>query len=235
MRINCVVIDDEPLALDLMGGFINKVSYLKLFGTFDSSSEALSVIKNEPIDLVYSDINMPDITGLQLARTLDPGPKVIFTTAYDSYALQGFELNAIDYLLKPFSFDRFLIATEKAQDRIIRDKPVIQDIANDYIFIKTEHNILKVMLDDIYFIEGYKDYLKIHTSDQRPILTLKSMKSMEKILEGRGFVRIHRSYIISVDKIHSLRNGRIKIKETTLPIGDNYKDEFHDKVLEGKI
>ncbi len=235
MKINCVVIDDEPLALDLVGGFVNKVPYLNLFGAFDSSSEALSVIKNEPIDLIYSDINMPDINGLQLIKSLDQDPKVIFTTAYDSYALQGFELNAIDYLLKPFSFERFMIATERAQDRIVGNKPMIQEITNDYIFVKTEHNILKLPLDDIFFIEGYKDYLKIHTSERRPILTLKSMKSMEKILEGKGFVRIHRSYIISIDKIHSLRNGKIKIKETSLPIGDNYKDEFHEKVLEGRI
>ncbi|MCG8307539.1 MAG: LytTR family DNA-binding domain-containing protein [Cytophagales bacterium] len=235
MTINCIAIDDEPLALELVEGYINKIPFLRLVGTFDNSGEALEVINNEPIDLIYSDINMPDINGLQLVKVLENGPKVIFTTAYDSFAVQGFELDAVDYLLKPFSFERFLIATEKALKRMGKNRPPVRDASNDFIFIKTEHNMVKVMLDAIYFIEGYKDYLKIHTDQKNPILTLKSMKSMEKILEHKGFIRIHRSYIISISKIHSVRNGKIRIKETSLPIGDNYKENFHAQVLDGKI
>ncbi len=235
MTINCIAIDDEPLALELLESYINKIPYLNLVGTYNSPGEALSVINNESIDLIYLDINMPEINGLQLVKSLENAPKVIFTTAYDSFAIQGFELNAVDYLLKPFSFERFLIATEKVQERVSRNKQLVQDISNDFIFIKIEHNILKVMLDEIYFIEGYKDYLKIHTSSKYPLLTLKSIKSIEKVLQNKGFIRIHRSYIISINKIHSFRNGKIKIKEVYLPIGDNYKEEFHEKVLVGKI
>ncbi len=235
MTINCIAIDDEPLALELLESYINKIPYLNLVGSYESSGDALSVINNESIDLIYLDINMPEINGLQLVKSLENAPKIIFTTAYDSFAIQGFELNAVDYLLKPFSFERFLIATEKVHERVSRNKQLVQDISNDFIFIKIEHNILKVMLDEIYFIEGYKDYLKIHTSSKYPLLTLKSIKSIERVLQNKGFIRIHRSYIISINKIHSFRNGKIKIKEAYLPIGDNYKEEFHEKVLMGKI
>ncbi len=234
MIINCIAIDDEPLALELVESFVKKIPFLNLLGTFDSSGDAFTKINKMPIDLIFLDINMPDINGLQLIRSLENAPKVIFTTAYDSFAIQGFELNAVDYLLKPFSFERFLIAAEKAQQRIDKNN-TIHEAHDNYIFLKTEHNIVKLMLDDIYFVEGYKDYLKIHTAAKNPILTLKSMKSMQGILEGKGFVRIHRSYIVSVNKIHSLRNGKIRIKETSLPIGDNYKEDFHEQVLEGKI
>ena len=236
MTINCIAIDDESLALELIKGYINKVPYLNLLGIYDNPGEALTCMKKQSIDLIYSDINMPDINGLQLAKTINDSSKIIFTTAYDSFAIQGFELNAVDYLLKPFSFERFLIATEKVHEKVNINRPRRSDEdLPDYIFIKTEHNILKIHLKDIFYIEGYKDYLKIHTHDNRPILTLKSMKSMEKVLVNRGFIRIHRSYIISVDKIHSLRNGKIRIKETSLPIGDNFKDAFNRNVLDGKI
>lgn len=235
MKLNCIAIDDEPLALELLKGYINKIPYLNLIDTYDNPGEALTSLKNQSVDLIYSDINMPDINGLQLVKSLPKEQSVIFTTAYDSFAIQGFELNAIDYLLKPFSFERFLIATEKVHDKIYKADNTNSDNKDSFIFVKTEHNIVKVMIEDIYYVEGYKDYLKIHTSAKNPILTLKSMKSMEKVLESKGFIRIHRSYIISVNKIHSLRNGRIRIKETSLPIGDNYRDAFHEKVLEGNI
>lgn len=236
MTINCLALDDEPLALELLESFIKKVPYLNLIGMFENPGEALSVINEKSIDLLYLDINMPDINGLQLVRSLQAPPSVIFTTAYENFALQGFELNAMDYLLKPFSFERFLKATERAQRQLISDQHIVKPInTHEHIFVKTEHNIVKILLDDIYYIEGYKDYLKIHTNEKRPILTLKSMKSMELLVSDHGFVRIHRSYIISIDKIHSLRNSKVNIYDKWLPISDNYRSTFQEKVLEGRI
>jgi DNA-binding LytR/AlgR family response regulator len=235
--MNCIVVDDEPLALGLLTGFIKKVPYLKSMGTFENAGDALLLLNDDEVDLIYLDINMPDFNGLQLAQAVDESVKIIFTTAYDTFAIKGFELNAVDYLLKPFTFERFLVATERAHDKLNRRNVLpSKDDHVDHIFIKTEHSIIKVQHDDINFVEGYKDYLKIHTnSSSRPLLTLKSMKSMEKVLEKKGFVRIHRSYIISVDKIHSIRSGKVKINGKWLPISDNYKEKFYSSVIEGNI
>ena len=236
-QIGCVAIDDEPLALQLVEGFIQKVPYLNSLGIFESTFDAIPVLKGEKVQLLFLDINMPDLSGIDFLKSLKNPPLVIFTTAYDEYALQGFELNALDYLLKPFSYERFLKATDKAYDQINLLEQNIHHEATgeDYIFVKSEHNIIKIPLNDILYIQGFKDYLKIHTSAPRPIFTLKSMKSMEEMLPSNRFIRVHRSYIISIDKIHSFRNGRIKILDKAIPIGELYRESFHQKVVEGKI
>ena len=233
--INCIIIDDEPLALELVEGFIKDVPYLKLIGTYTSPQDALVPLREESIDLLFLDVNMPDLSGIQFLKSLPNPPAVIFTTAYDQYAIQGFELNALDYLLKPFSFDRFLRATNKAHEVITSKNSQKALGEHNYIFVKVEHNVLKIKLSDIFYIEGYKDYLKIFTGDEKPIFTLKSMKSMDQMLQDKGFIRVHRSYIISIDKIDSLRNGRIKISDKTIPLGEHYKADFEEKVLKGRL
>lgn len=236
-QIGCVAIDDEPLALQLVEGFIQKVPYLNSLGAFESTFDSLPVLKKGGVQLLFLDINMPDLSGIDFLKSLKDPPLVIFTTAYDEYALQGFELDALDYLLKPFSYERFLKATNKAYDQInLMEQNVHQKSkGEDYIFVKSEHNIIKIPLNNILYIQGFKDYLKIHTPEPRPIFTLKSMKSMEEMLPSNRFIRVHRSYIVSIDKIHSFRNGRIKILDKAIPIGELYRESFHQKVVEGRI
>ena len=236
-QIGCVAIDDEPLALQLVEGFIHRVPYLNAIGVFESTFDSIPVLKEEGVQLLFLDINMPDLSGIDFLKSLKNPPLVIFTTAYDEYALQGFELDALDYLLKPFSYERFLKAANKAYDQI---NLMVQNVQSektgeDYIFVKSEHNIIKIPLNDILYIQGFKDYLKVHTHEPRPIFTLKSMKSMEEMLPSNQFIRVHRSYIISIDKIHSFRNGRIKIMDKAIPIGELYRESFHQKVVEGRI
>lgn len=228
MKIRAIAIDDEPLALELIEAHINKIPYLKLVGTFFNPMEALELIRKGEVDLIYLDINMPDIMGIDFIRGLPSPPKVIFITAYENYALQGFEVSAVDYLLKPVSFSRFLSATEKVREQAVGTKK-----RDDFIFVKSEHNVIRVELRSIQFIEGYKDYLKIHTDQPRPILTITTFKVIEELLPS-NFLRIHKSYIISVDKIISFRNGKVAIKDKQLPIGDSYRDAFNRAVIEGR-
>lgn len=231
MNINCIVIDDEPLALELVESYIKKVPYLQLKGLFHRPFNAIEMLRSEKIDLVYLDINMPDMTGIEFLKGLAKPPKVIFITAYDQFAVQGFELNAVDYLLKPVPFNRFLLATDRAFE-LLNKKDSSQ--ANDYIFVKAEHNTIKIPLESICYIEGYKDYLKIYTDSPAPILTITTFKNMEELLPS-GFLRIHRSYIISINKITSFRNAKVRIKNKDIPIGDSYSDLFYRTVVDGKL
>jgi two-component system, LytTR family, response regulator len=229
MKIRTIAIDDEPLALELIEAYIQKVPYLSLVGKFFNPLQALELIRQEEVDLIYLDINMPDIMGVDFVKGLQNPPKVIFVTAYENYALQGFEVNAVDYLLKPVSFTRFLSATEKTHDLFFaRQKK------EDFIFVKSEHNIIKVPLNSIHYIEGYKDYLKLYTDSSRPILTITTFKAMEELLSD-NFLRIHKSYIVAIDKIISFRNGKIAVKDKHLPIGESYKGLFNKIVLEGRL
>jgi DNA-binding LytR/AlgR family response regulator len=220
MKLKCVAIDDEPLALDIIQTYVSKLPYLQLVASFNNPLEAIKTIKEEGIDLLFLDINMPDMTGLDFVRTMVSPPKIILVTAYNHYALEGFEVNAVDYLLKPFSFDRFLIAVEKVYSRMLSPKNEI-----DFIFVKSEHNVLKVALSTIQYIEGYKDYLKIFTSEAKPILTITTIKAMEAILPDY-FLRVHKSYIISINKIISYRNAKVLVKDKYIPIGDSYREIF---------
>ncbi|WP_224999178.1 LytTR family DNA-binding domain-containing protein [Cesiribacter sp. SM1] len=253
--MRCIAVDDEPLALALIKSYIERVPFLQLIGTYDSAYEALEVVQQQDIELVFLDINMPDLTGLQFIRSLSKPPAIIFTTAYQQYAVEGFELDAVDYLLKPYAFERFLKAVNKANRQTARPaaKPAAQPIApapataapaapqpsaensEEFIFIKVEHNILKLNLKEVFYIEAFKDYVKIHTNEARAVLTIKSMKAMEEMLEGKGFIRIHRSYIVSIEKIESMRNNRVMVKGKSFPVGENYKELFYEKVVKGKI
>jgi len=242
MTIRCIAVDDEPLALVKMEDYIRKIPFLELKGSFDNPMLALEFLKQNAVDLLFLDIRMDQLTGIQLLEVLSKKPRVILTTAYDSYALKGYELDVSDYLLKPISFDRFLKAVEKVYDELKHIKepmhmPVVSSLQNiqahpEYFFIKTEYRMQKVFFKDILFIEGMKDYLRIHTVKER-IMTLMSFSKMEQILPGDNFVRIHKSYIIALDKIESIEKSKIKIATHDLPIGEMYKKPFME-ILESR-
>ncbi len=237
--MKCVVIDDEPLAIKILKGYVEKVPLLELEATFTNPFKAWEYLARNPVDLIFLDINMPGLTGLQLVQTLSGiHTKIIFTTAYSEYALEGFNLDIVDYLLKPIAFDRFLKAVNKAQRTAQSATPVLNPATqaiDDYLLVKSEHRLIKIFYKDIYYIEGYKDYVKIYTNEDKPLLTLKSLKSLEEQLTEHGFIRIHKSYLVSIPKIKEIRSGKVKLKEKFLTISDSYKEVFAEKVTKGKI
>ncbi|KAA3438352.1 LytR/AlgR family response regulator transcription factor [Rufibacter hautae] len=233
MQLTCLAIDDEPLALDIMRSYIGKIPFLQLVQTCSSALEAMAVLQRQPVDLLFLDIEMPEITGVQFVQSLSHRPAVIFTTAYPQYALDGFTLDAVDYLLKPIPFDRFFKAVNKVYERAQLQAatpspslPVLpQTDTEDFIFVKADYKTLRVNLKDILFIEGLKDYVIIHTVSRKIITLLSMNKIMEKIPE-QDFARVHRSYIVSLAHIESIEKGRLKIKDQEIPIGDSYKEVF---------
>ena len=223
--ISCVAIDDEPLALIVLQDYIGKVPTLELKRSFTDAFAALDFLKREEVDLLFLDIRMPQITGIQLIKSLPKPPVVIFTTAYSTYAVEGFNLDAIDFLLKPFEFDRFLKSVNKASEYLnYKEKPYISD-SYDFIFVKSDYQIIKINIDEIKFIEGMDDYVKIFTTEKM-ILTNIPMKDILKKLPASKFVRVHRSFIVPLSRIESVRNKRIKIDDKVIPVGDSYADGF---------
>jgi DNA-binding LytR/AlgR family response regulator len=238
VKISCVAIDDEPLALDIIKDYTRKVPFLELRATFDNAIESIEYLKNNRIDLLFLDIQMDELTGIQLLNVLKDKPLVIFTTAYDSYAITGYELDAIDYLLKPISFERFMKASEKVYDRLnvkqnnsLAVKEVVADNGHmeDYFFVKTEFHLEKLKFSDILYIEGMGDYLMIHTPAKK-IMTLQNFKKAEEILPESKFCRVHKSYLVALDKIESIERNRIKIGSALIPISDSYKKVFYDLI-----
>ncbi|PJJ80270.1 LytR/AlgR family response regulator transcription factor [Mucilaginibacter auburnensis] len=241
--IRCLVVDDEPLALNILEDYISKVPFLELVKATTNPIEALTKVQDGNIDLVFLDVQMPELTGIQFLKIANGKTKVILTTAYPQYALEGYELDVVDYLLKPIAFDRFYKAAQKAQGII---KPALsapaeqtphvqqqqQDFMSDFIFVKSEHKIQKVYLHDILFIEGLKDYISIFTDGER-IITLQNMKKMEDTLPEKHFIRVHKSYIVALNKIDSIERSRIRIGDKIIPIGDTYRDDFF-KIIDGK-
>ncbi|MFI5162194.1 MAG: LytR/AlgR family response regulator transcription factor [Sphingobacteriales bacterium] len=239
--IRCLVVDDEPLALHILEDYISKMPFLSLVKATTNPIEALQLVQEGGIDLVFLDVQMPELTGIQFLRIANGKAKVILTTAYSQYALEGYELDVIDYLLKPIAFDRFFKSVQKAQTIIQpSSKPEAKqetsapqnDFLSDFIFVKTEHKIQKVYLNDILFIEGLKDYISIFTPAER-IITLQNMKKMEDALPEKHFIRVHKSYIVSINKIDSIERSRIFIGDKIIPVGDTYRDEFF-KIVDGK-
>lgn len=242
--IRCLIVDDEPLALHILEDYISKIPFLQLVKATTNPIEALQLVQEKGVDLVFLDVQMPELTGIQFLRIANGKAKVILTTAYSQYALEGYELDVIDYLLKPIAFDRFYKAVQKAQAVLqpaqAAPQPVQpeatqskqQDLLSDFIFVKTEHKIQKVYLNDILFIEGLKDYISIFTAAER-IITLQNMKKMEDALPARHFTRVHKSYIVSINKIDSIERSRIFIGDKVIPVGDTYRDEFF-KIVDGK-
>jgi two-component system LytT family response regulator len=242
--IRCIIVDDEPLALHVLEDYISKIPFLHLVKATTNPIEALTLVQEKEADLVFLDVQMPELTGIQFLKIANGKAKVILTTAYPQYALEGYELDVIDYLLKPIAFDRFFKAVQKAQAVLqpATVKPVAvaesspqkpqQEFLSDFIFVKTEHKIQKVYLNDILFIEGLKDYISIFTPAER-IITLQNMKKMEDALPAKYFTRVHKSYIVSINKIDSIERSRIFIGDKIIPVGDTYRDEFF-KIIDGK-
>ncbi len=234
--MKCIAIDDEPLALKKIVDYINKVPFLTLDNSFDNGLDALAYLKSNPIELIFLDIQMPHITGTKLVSILKNKPQVIFTTAYDEYAMKGYELDITDYLLKPISFERFLEGSQKALDRAV---PVISQNTDansqqnpSYIFIKTEHKWQKVAIDSIKYIKGLKDYLSIYTNKDR-ILTLQSFQSLLDKLPSSDFCRVHKSYVVALNQIDAIEKSRVQIGEEWIPVSDTYRNNFF-KLLEAK-
>ncbi|WP_442794434.1 LytR/AlgR family response regulator transcription factor [Pelobium manganitolerans] len=242
--INCLIVDDEPLALDIIEDYISKIPFLKLYKRLQNPIEALSLVQEQKIDLVFLDVQMPELTGIQFLKIANGKCKVILTTAYPEYALDGYEHNVVDYLLKPIAFDRFYKAAQKAQDVLcnvasqpVPAEPVVvpNTIYNPgFIFVKTEYKIQKIYLDDILFIEGLKDYISIYTKTER-IITLQSMKKIDEALPNHLFVRVHKSYIVALDKIESIERSRIFIGDKIIPIGDTHRDNFFKQIEDKNV
>jgi two-component system LytT family response regulator len=238
--IRCLVVDDEPLALDILEDYIKKVPFLTLVKTTTSAIEGLSLVQLGAVDLVFLDVQMPELTGIQFLKIINGKCDVILTTAYSQYALDGYDLDVVDYLLKPIAFDRFY----KAAQKVLQSKgnnhssvPELQSAQqnnHDFIFVKTEHKIQKIYLDNILYIEGLKDYISIFTSTER-IITLQNMKKMEESLPPKSFIRVHKSYIISIGKIESIERSRIQIGDKIIPIGDTYRDYFFKQIEDKNI
>lgn len=229
--LNCIAVDDEKLVLDLLVDNIRQVPFLHLVKRCKNAMEAASVLQEEKIDLIFLDIQMPGLNGLQFMQSLQNPPMVIFVTAYKEFALDGFNLNAVDYLLKPVSFERFLKACNKAQELYnLQQKPVAKD-GQDYFFVYVEYNLVKVPIPGIIYIEGMKDYVKIFlNTSTRPIITKMSMKAIEEKLMGHRFVRTHKSYIIAADKVTTIKRDLIYIGNIELPLSENYKAQV-EKML----
>jgi two-component system response regulator LytT len=225
-KISCLIVDDEPLALDLVEGYVNKTPFLELKGKCLNAFEAMKIMNEEKVDLVFLDIQMPDMNGISFSQTLSPDIKIIFTTAFKDYAFEGFKVNAIDYLLKPFNYQEFLKAANKAAERFGFNES--SSSSNDnFIFVKSEYKQLKINLDDVYYFEGLKDYIKIWMkSQEKPVLSLMSLKILEKKLPEKKFMRVHRSFIVALDKVESIERGQIIINKERITVAEQYKNKF---------
>jgi two-component system LytT family response regulator len=233
MIIRCIAIDDEPLALEKMEDYILKVPFLKLEAKFDNAISAIEFLKQNEIDLIFLDVQMEGLSGIQMLESLKVRPKVVLTTAYHEFALKGYELDVSDYLLKPIAFERFMKSVDKIYEIMQAkqktstplDTPISHSSRDEFIFVKTEYRLEKVNFRDILFIEGMKDYLRIHCHDKR-IMTLMSFVKMEQLLPEDLFVRVHKSFIVSLEKIQSIERNHIRINEHRIPIGESYRKMF---------
>ncbi|TSJ44378.1 response regulator transcription factor [Mucilaginibacter corticis] len=240
MMLNCIAVDDEPLALGLVCAFIEQTPFLNLVGKFSSAIEALKVIHQQKIDVMYLDIQMPDLNGIELARVLDHSPnkpRIIFTTAYNQFALEGYRVDALDYLLKPFNYEEFLRSAHKAMAYYeLVNKPGTtitekESIENDYLFLKVEYQLMRIAFKDIVYIESLKDYVKVWLNNgEKPVMSLTSLKALEEKLPASRFMRVHRSYIVALDKINAINRNAININNINITVGDQYKETFNQFV-----
>ncbi|EJL64182.1 LytR/AlgR family response regulator transcription factor [Flavobacterium sp. CF136] len=235
--MKCVIIDDEPLAVDLLKDFVSKVDSLELVSTFNNAIDAVSFINQTNIDLIFLDIEMPHFSGIEFLNTIEKKPLIIFTTAYSDYAVEGFNLGAVDYLVKPIPFHRFLKSVVRAQ-QIFNPATAAQSISEnitpeseqDFMFVRAEYENVKMNFSDILFIEGLKDYVKIYTTDNKFTLTLISLIKLENLLSSKGFSRIHRSYIINIKHVKSIQKNKVLISDKRIPISESYKNAFFEKI-----
>ena len=233
MKLRTIALDDEPLALKLVTDYIQKTPFLELVDTFDNPLDAIDFLVDEDVDIILLDIQMPDLSGVEFAKVLQNVPKIIFTTAYERYAIEGFKLNAVDYLLKPFSYPEFLSAVQKAKKLIELEQEhsglTTVEANNQFLFLKSEYKIRRINFNDIQYIEGLKDYVKVYLhSENKPVLSLNSMKSLEQKLPPDRFMRVHRSFIVNLEQIEIIERSRIVFGKTYIPVSDQYKDKFQE-------
>lgn len=245
MTLNCIAVDDEPLALGLVSAFVEKTPFLNLVGRYASAVDALRGLHEQAVDVIFLDIQMPDLNGIELARVLDSAgrqkARVIFTTAYNQYALEGYKVDALDYLLKPFNYEEFLRAATKAHayfELVNRPVAAVAPPAEppapteQYLFLKVEYQLVRVAFEEILYIEGLKDYVKVHRringTVAKPLLSLTSLKALEEKLPARQFMRVHRSFIVALDKIDTVARTSVQIGPATIPVSDQFKDAFNE-------
>ena len=233
MNLRCLIVDDEPLALDLLEGYVEKTPSLTLVGRCSSAFQAMKMLEKPEVDLMFLDIQMPGLTGMEFVRSLKDPPKVIFTTAFEQYALEGFKADAIDYLLKPISYPEFLTAVNKAKRWFeVYEKTTASEGRNS-IFVKADYKLVQIEFKNILYIEGLKDYVKFFLEGtDKPVLSLMSMKSLEENLPETRFMRVHRSFIVNLDKITTIERNRIVFGKEYIPVSDNYKEKFQQFVNE---
>ncbi|PBQ34010.1 DNA-binding response regulator [Sphingobacteriaceae bacterium] len=229
-KLTCIVVDDEPLALDLVEGYVLKTPFLELKGKCFNAFEAMQILNSQKIDLIFLDIQMPDMNGVDFSKTLSSDTKIIFTTAFKDYAFDGFKVDAIDFLLKPFNYAEFLKSANKAIERIYPgDEKTNQNSRDNFMFVKSEYKQIKINLNEVLYFEGLKDYIKIWlTSQPKPILTLMSLKNLEEELPSEKFMRVHRSFIIALDKITAIERGQILINNERITVAEQYKTKFQE-------
>jgi two-component system LytT family response regulator len=233
MNLSALIVEDEPLARNLLTVYVKKVPYLTLVEACSSPLQAIEILRNKPIDLLFLDIQMPELTGISLLKTLQKKPLVIITTAYSEYALEGYELDVVDYLLKPITFERFLRAVDKVSQRLSKKDPQefksmdtsSVETSQPFVFVKDGTKLVKIRWNDILYVEGLKDYVTIHTKQQK-IVTLQRLKALEELLPADKFIRIHHSYIIAVDAIDVIHKGEVQIGKAFIPISDSYRKGF---------
>ena len=236
MIIKCAIVDDEPLAVNLLASYVEKIPFLELCGKYNNATDALHGIGEQPVDLLFLDIQMPELNGLELSKMVPENTRIVFTTAFDQYAIDGFRVNALDYLLKPISYADFLEACNRAMQwfqltQQQEQQPAAAKAEEEptSIFVKSEYKLLQINLDDIRYIEGLKDYVKIYTEQSpHPILSLMNMKAIEQMLPVSRFIRVHRSFIVQKSKIREIERNRIVFGDVYIPIGDSYKQAFQN-------
>lgn len=236
-KISCIIVDDEPMALNLVESYVEKTPFLSLKKKCGSAIEAMEFIKSEPVDLLFLDIQMPDLTGIEFSKMLPKETRVIFTTAFDQYALESFKVEALDYLLKPFDYAEFLAAANKAHTwfNLINTKSAVSD-EKEFLFVKSEYKQLRIKLADVLYFEGLKDYIKIWVKDNpKPILTLMSLKSLEEELPETHFMRVHRSFIVSLKNVEVIERSQIIINEQRITISDQYKPKFLEFINDNSL
>lgn len=236
--MKCVIIDDEPLAVELLEDFVRKIDSLELVSTFNNAIDAVSFINQNNVDLIFLDIQMPHFSGIDFLNTIEKKPLVIFTTAFSDYAVEGFNLGAVDYLVKPIPFHRFLKSVVRAQQilnptasvQAISENTTVPELEQDFMFVRAEYENVKMNFSDILFIEGLKDYVKIYTTDNKFTLTLISLIKLENLLSSKGFSRIHRSYIINIKHVKSIQKNKVLISDKRIPISESYKNTFFERI-----
>jgi len=226
--ISCIAIDDEPLALRQIAEYIEKTPFLDIKATFESAIEALDFLNNNKVDLMFVDIQMPDLSGMDLVKSLEQRPEIIFTTAFSEFAVEGFKVDALDYLLKPLDYASFLKAANKAHTHFesLRIGSENLKISSDHLFIKSEYKVIRIEIDKILYIEGMREYVRIHLENSKPVMTLLSMKKIEQKLPSTWFMRVHRSYIVNLKKITTIERNRIIFDDVYIPVSEQYKEKL---------